>query len=198
MTKEEFEQMQDAVEQLLLSGEQENIDTALAMTRRGEMQLVEAALRKKYKKLCGVFGHSFERLFTCNQLHVQVPIRQIPLHLERLQKVKKLFFNISSIGCLLEGICEMRQLEYLYLPNCGLACLPENIGNLSNLCFLQISNNDISSLPQSLKKIPNLHLVASNTRLNHKAVFEEFTNIKELIYSNRFSGSRLDFSSLKR
>lgn len=183
MTEQEFAQIQDQIERLLLSGEQENIDLALSMTRRGEMQLVEAALRKKYRKVCRVFGWSFETIFTQRYLRVENRTKVFPENLQNLQRANLLHLSGWHIGLLPECITEMRELKSLYLYNCKLSFLPESIGNLYNLRYLDISRNDISSLPKSLIKIPNLTLYACDTKLDYEAVFNEFTNIKTLIYA---------------
>ena len=64
-----------------------------------------------------------------------------------------------------EDICNLNNLEVLYLNDLGLTILPDAIGNLTSLKELHIWGNNLTTLPDSVRNLENLRVlnISGNT-----------------------------------
>ena len=84
---------------------------------------------------------------------------KVPKNIEKLQNIKKL--KINDLSEFPIQICELKNLEELYLSLGSIKELPNEIGNLTNLKILDLSEQKIKTLPDemsNLKKLEELKL----------------------------------------
>ena len=58
-----------------------------------------------------------------------------------------------------EDICNLSNLEVLYLNDLGLTLLPDAIGNLTSLKELHLWGNELKTLPDSIRNLQNLRVI---------------------------------------
>ena len=58
-----------------------------------------------------------------------------------------------------EDICNLNNLEVLYLNDLGLTSLPDALGDLTSLKELHIWGNDLTTLPDSIGNLKNLRVI---------------------------------------
>ncbi|XP_031556682.1 malignant fibrous histiocytoma-amplified sequence 1 homolog isoform X2 [Actinia tenebrosa] len=113
---------------------------------------------KYLKKLC-LFGdnHRISGL-TC-----------LPRDFGQLQSLTELNLQHNSFSVFPEQICQLKNLEKLYLNSCGLTSISTNISSLINLLEADFSQNDFSGgLPEQLFDLPRLKdLYLIECKLDH-------------------------------
>jgi len=89
-------------------------------------------------------------------------------------------------------ICNLNNLNYLYLDWNQLTTIPESIGNLTNLNELRLSSNQIVSLPSTIGNLSNLQYLELNDNLISGQIPTWLSNLTQLNFlelsRNQFSG----------
>lgn len=84
-------------------------------------------------------------------------LKEFPLALTKLTKLKRLRLSKNNIRVIPEEISVLTSLEELYVDDCGLSLIGEGIGNLKKLERLDISSNfELKELPVSFGELENL------------------------------------------
>ena len=79
--------------------------------------------------------------------------------LAELRTVSNLMELRVEIPINVEDICNLNNLEVLYLNDLGLTSLPDSLGNLASLKELHLWGNELKTLPDSVRKLKNLRLI---------------------------------------
>lgn len=70
---------------------------------------------------------------------------------------KRIYLNDCTLtNDILLKIYQSKDLEYLYLTNCGICDIPDGIFELNNLKYLNLSGNIICKIPEKITKLKNL------------------------------------------
>jgi Leucine-rich repeat (LRR) protein len=107
-------------------------------------------------------------------------LRWLPDEICNLRNLESLYLSISRFIALPESIRNLRNLKLLDISNVRLRVLPVWIGSLENLSILSLSHSELPALPESMRNLRNLKkLSLSCNRL--KALPESVRNLRNLV-----------------
>lgn len=93
-------------------------------------------------------------------------IREIPVYLQKLQYLRKLYLSNNRINQFSSVLCRLSELEELLLDGNEISSLPDELSLLQKLYKLDISNNKFEILSGKIADLNNLiHLNISENKL---------------------------------
>lgn len=104
---------------------------------------------------------------------------------EILVQVRELRLGERQLTSLPDEICQIANLQLLYIYGNNLSMLPSEIGSITNLVYLLISNNQLTALPDGIDKFTNLRrLFLDRNRLTTLPdSVDKLTNLQSLSLS---------------
>ena len=116
-----------------------------------ELNTITSLSFSSSKQLTSLEGIQYLHNLSSLYIADQNLITEIPEWIGTLTGLKSLTFRYcNAINTVPDSICNLVNLQKLYLQHTSITALPEDIGNLVNLKELSISHTNITNLPESI------------------------------------------------
>jgi len=146
--KNKINSISDDIKQLLLTGQETNIQLAfqLSIGLKGNYSEEVAQMLRKHLLLCFATGVEKDYFFETDTLDLSgVDLASIPIDFGQFTQLKKLNLAYTQVSKVPSGIFDLVQLEVLNLEgNSQLKKIPQGFADLENLQELSLAGLDLT------------------------------------------------------
>lgn len=107
-------------------------------------------------------------------------IQKLPTHINRLEKLKKLYCSSNKNLSDITPLMTCHSLELLNITRCNVRQIPDKIGNLTQLKQLSVSTNNLVSLPANIGKLKNLEKLSISKNPSLKTLPLSIVKLRKL------------------